>query len=500
MESLPASPIYEAPVRKVIVQASAPQRRFLDEILNPKPDTSVVGLGGARGPGKSWASGTAGVLTCLKYNNVVVLLLRRGTAAVIRNYKTQIMALLSDMRLPDAAQWVERDRKFRFLRTGSEILLGYLDSDRDYEQYQGVEYTRIGLEEASQHLAERWDFLSASLRTTNLKCQPLRWITTNPGGVGHQWVKERFVNEETRWPGHVWIPCTIWSNPATLIKNPYYIRNVLGPLPAWKRQQWLHGDWDAIAGNYFDVPPFIITEVEVPRHAQWYGGVDWGRAAPFAVLWCVTWREMVARPGRTDYGTRDRMHVVAEVYERGLALDEQAMRVKAMERTLEGMYGVGSRDIIYYADWSVDAPMEGEAEEQGRTKARVWRDNGFDVIGAKRTSVTAGWELLRLLMRPAGREPGILTISPRCKALLGEFTNASYDSEGSGDERMSEACPHHALDALRYVAERVYGLEYVAEPGDYRSASEREFARIPESELKVSDILKAIQHSTRVRR
>lgn len=364
--------------------------------------------------------------------------------------------------MPNAATWLQNERLFRFPRTGSEIHLGYITREQDYEIYQGLEYGFIALEEAVQHTAAAWDAVSGSRRSKSPTMKPKRWLTCNPGGIGQQWVKDRFVNPRTRWPGHMWVKSTIRDCPATIAANPDYVSGILLKQPAWRVRQWLEGDWDSQAGSYFDmdIGTVIADDIVIPKYAEWYGGVDWGWNAPFATVWIATWKEYIPDSSGIRFTEVDRAHVVDEVYDKGLYLDEQAQRVHEVEAVLEQRYRMLPDQCVYYGDWSIGQAIEGERETQGRTKARVWSDHGFHVSPVRRHSRVAGWQLLREMMKAR-----VLTISPKCQALLNELTSAVYEDPDAGDdEDMAKDCADHALDALRYAIVSVYGLDY-AGPG-----------------------------------
>ena len=445
-------------MKTIQFEASSKQRLFFDHLLNPERRESIIGYGGARGGGKSFASAMGSVLYCLKYPNATGLLLRRGRSEVVRNYRNEIKKCLMILGLKKHARFYVTSSSYVF-RNGSEILLGYIDKESDYERYQGLEFDFIGLEEATQHEAYNWDNVSGSLRSKH-GYPTRRWITTNPGGVGSYWVKERFVNAATRWPGHKWIKSTIFDCPATLINTPTYISDTLASLPQWRKRQWLYGDWDALVGAFFDFDmKKLVQDVQIPKYAEWYGGVDWGYAAPYCVVFGATWKEYVKVPGVEGFVTKDRIHVFEELYAKGLSLDEQAMQVQEKEHEISKLIpNFRPDDVCYYADWSVDARMEGESHTVGRTKASVWRDNGFDVLAAKRHSRVSGWELLRRLYKL-----GVMTISPKCQSLLNEMQAAVYDRpDATDDEDMAKNCQDHALDSLRNMCVMIYGLDYTA--------------------------------------
>lgn len=182
--------------------------------------------------------------------------------------------------------------------SGAIIRTGHLKDDQAYTKYQGQEYQRILIEELTQIPEEkRYLQLIASCRTTIPEIKTQVFATTNPGGVGHGWVKSRFIDpsppnipfiDKTSGRGRIYIPATVDDNPTLVQNDPAYV-GFLDSLKdtdteLWKA--WRLGDWDTFAGQFFRefkrsshvVLPFIpdkTTSVIV-------GGMDWGYNAPFS--------------------------------------------------------------------------------------------------------------------------------------------------------------------------------------------------------------------------
>jgi phage terminase large subunit len=451
--------------RRVRVKCSATQRRFLQAVLEETSPYDVVGFGGARGGGKTYASCLAGVLSCLQYPHVKVLLLRKGLASAVNNFRDEVRKILRQLEAGEAARWLASDRLFRF-HNGAELHLGFCASEEDYERYQGVQYDRIGFEEATQHTELSWDLIGGSNRPNNPDCRPRRWVTCNPGGIGHEWVRRRFVDPLTRRDGYLWIPSTLFDNPAMLLQDPGYAKRVLDPLPEWKRRQWKEGDWDAVPEQYWSVAPDNILEIsptDLPRQADWYAGVDWGKAKPFAVIYVARWQDWVQREvrGRQVWEARDRAHAYAEVYKAGLDLDEQAALAKETEKTLP----LNGKQVLYYADPATGKETENISTNAGATIRSTWAVYDFIAHPARTNARVPGWNLIKLLLRHR-----ILTISPRCAALLSEMRQ--HTAEGapgpptSEDLQQSSDVPDHATDALRYCIVSTFGLGYEVEKPD----------------------------------
>lgn len=460
------------------IPASRTQRRFLWGVLSEESPFPVVGFGGARGGGKTYCSVLAGVLTCLQYDRVKVLLLRRGLRSAINNFRDEVVKIGDTLGVPAGPkkpiQWLTKDAIFRF-PNGSELQLGYCESERDYLQYQGIEYARIGFEELTQHSETAWDSIGGSLRPNNPKCRARRWGTCNPGGPGHEWVRSRFVDDKTRYAGHLWIPSTIYDCPATLLNAPNYVAEQLDPLPEWQRRQWKDGDWDAIAGQFWEIPPEVIRDERVPRDAHWYAGVDHGTAAPFAVVFFAHWMEYsdwtFDAEGALQWQGRSKVHIAGEVYLPGLTLNEQAK--KALEKQAD--LGIPDNRVVYWADPAVEAEREHTTTEIGATIAEVWAHCGFVVMPSRSRARVPGWQLIKQLIKD-----GTMSISPKCANLLREMRTHMYEGAPgpatSEDLQQGPRVMDHAADALRYGIISVFDFGFGAPDVDaYRAyAAQRE--------------------------
>jgi hypothetical protein len=145
--------------------------------------------------------------------------------------------------------------------------LQHLDSVRDH---QGAEYGVIGFEEVTEFLKQQYEFMLSRLRAPADGIRPHAIATTNPGGVGHAWVKRRWISpkpedlagdrpqpfevwrpaptDEVPDPGtRVFIPSTIADNPALQRRDPGYQSRLRAAISDRALRKALEeGDWDAI--------------------------------------------------------------------------------------------------------------------------------------------------------------------------------------------------------------------------------------------------------------
>ena len=179
--------------------------------------------GGARGGGKSWALRRKLVALCLRYPGIRCLLVRRSYAELRQNH---VLPLLAEY--PGLIVCREAEKRLVF-PNGSGISLGYCSSDRDVLRYQGQEYDIIAIDEATQLTEYQFSIFKACLR--GVGSYPRRmYLTCNPGGVGHSWVKRLFVDRVFR-PNenpddYRFIPAKVYDNPVLLSADPDYVRQL----------------------------------------------------------------------------------------------------------------------------------------------------------------------------------------------------------------------------------------------------------------------------------
>ncbi|MBR6709442.1 MAG: phage terminase large subunit, partial [Clostridia bacterium] len=228
--------------------------------------------GGARGGGKSWALRRKLAAMCLRWPGLRALLVRRSYGELKGNH---LEAMLTEYGA--VCRWDESEKMLHFPR-GSRIHFGYCDSERDALRYQGQEYDVIAIDEATQLSETQFAALSACLRGTS-PCPRRMYLTCNPGGVGHAWVKRLFVDRDFRAgenpEDYRFIRAQVYDNRALLEADPGYVRQ-LENLPETLRAAWLEGRWDMFAGQFF--PEFmpgrhVFEPMDPPR--------GWGRFAAF---------------------------------------------------------------------------------------------------------------------------------------------------------------------------------------------------------------------------
>lgn len=318
---------------------------------NPGPQTALIEcpvfevfFGGARGGGKT--DGSLG--DWLEHQNTVG---SYATGVFFRRELTQleeVIARARELYTPLGAKYREQKHEFTFPNR-SRLKFRYLDRDVDADAYQGHSYTRLYLEELTNFPSpDPINKLRATLRSAVGAPVGLR-ATGNPGGVGHSWVKERYItpcktgykilkerfhNPFTKqWVEleRVFIPSKLSDNGPLLTNDPLYVARLQQQGSAALVKAWLDGNWDIVLGAFFDCwgPQHILGMdwlERIPRDALRFRAFDWGSAKPFNVGWyamsdgnwglpkgaMVKYREWYGSNGQPNVGLKLDAEVVAE--------------------------------------------------------------------------------------------------------------------------------------------------------------------------------------------
>lgn len=217
--------------------------------------------GGAGGGGKSFAM----LMAALQYVDVP------GYAALIlrRTYKDlakpkAIMDVANSWLAKTDAKWNDNEHTWRF-PSGATLTFGYLEAEKDKYQYQGGSYQFIGWDELTQFYESQYRFLFGWLRKPEGMDVPLRVrAASNPGGVGHDWVKQRFLIEHNR--ERVFLSAKLADNPYL---NADEYRQSLAEMDSVTRRQILDGDWSARqSGGKFQREWFEVVDA-APAEARY---------------------------------------------------------------------------------------------------------------------------------------------------------------------------------------------------------------------------------------
>jgi len=228
-------------------------------------ETPEVLFGGAAGGGKSDAM----LMAALQYVDVPgysALILRRTYPQL--SQEGGLIPRSHEWLAGTGAMWNEQKKSWTF-PSGAVLAFGHLAYENTKYDYQSGEYQFIGFEELTQYSETQYRYMHSRTRRLEGSEVPIRVrATSNPGGVGHDWVRARFVdaNEPTR----VFIPSSLSDNPS--LDRESYVRS-LDNLDPLTRAQLLNGDWTANAlGGLFERAWFEIVDeapANIPTVRYW---------------------------------------------------------------------------------------------------------------------------------------------------------------------------------------------------------------------------------------
>lgn len=231
-----------------------------------------------------------------------------------------------------------------YFPSGSTIALSHMQHENDMYNHQGKEYQFVGIDELTQFLIAMYLYMFSRLRSTNPNIPPRMRGTTNPGGIGHGWVKDRFVTitepkktyiDPKTGLSRVFIPGTIEDNPTLMANDPGYLQR-LEALPEVEKQRLRYGIWDAFEGQVFTELSRLVHGCEpfdIPPEWERICVLDWGFAKPFSVGWYamdydgVLWRYREwygCKEGEQDVGLKMPAYEVA----RGILDREKGEKVR----------------------------------------------------------------------------------------------------------------------------------------------------------------------------
>lgn len=183
-----------------------------------------------------------------------------------------------------------------YFPSGAKVNLGHMQHETDKYNYQGKEFHGVFFDELTQFLETQYLYLHSRVRSTDKEI-PLRIrATTNPGGIGHVWVKNRFVDIGTPMETHIdaktgqsraFVPATVYDNPTLVENDPLYVKR-LEALPEVEKMRLLYGDWAAFEGQAFGELSQRVHGCEpfdIPHEWERFMVFDWGYGRPWGAFW-----------------------------------------------------------------------------------------------------------------------------------------------------------------------------------------------------------------------
>ena len=349
--------------------------------------------------------------------------------------------------------------------SGAMIYFGSMPNKDSYLNYQGLSYSYIAFDELTHFTQEEYEYLISRNRADGEGLRVYIRATANPGGIGHGWVKERFItasepgvpytveqeitdnngNKHTVSRTRVFIPASVFDNKKLLDNDPNYLGN-LAMMPEAQRKALLYGDWDSYEGQVFtewknDPAGYItrrgthvIEPFEIPASWRRWRSFDFGYSRPYAVQWWAVdydgraylYRQLYGcNKGQPNTGVRDEPREIAR-------------KIKQIEDELERgntIYGVADPAI-----WDESRGMEGTIISMMEREG-VYFDKG-------RHDRLSGKMQCHYRMAFDDEDRPMMYVFKTCKPFIRTIPNLIYDQNHVED--IDTTLEDHDYDAMRY--------------------------------------------------
>ena len=341
---------------------------------------------------------------------------------------------------------------------GGKIRFAHLQYERDVHKHQSAEYTVIGFDELTSFTEFQYDYLRSRCRTSDPTLRKYIMSASNPGNVGHGFVKRRFIdvappNTLYRDPQtgltRMFIPARVYDNPVLMENDPEYVKR-LESLPEQERRALLEGDWDVFAGQFFRewrrdihvIEPFKLNEL-------WkrFICMDYGYAEPAAVYW-----------GAIDFWGR--VIFYREIYATGYTYEELGKYIADMNGDDKISWFVVDKHLMKKSNESgivgIELLKKGLALNKNLKNIRFVQANDERI---------EGWTIMRDFMKvvPAldgGMTAGVVWFSTCTEAIrtIPELVHDDIrpeDVDTDGEDHAGDACRYGLVSVKMKPARRM---------------------------------------------
>lgn len=349
--------------------------------------------------------------------------------------------------------------------SGAKIVFGAMQHAKDKTKYQGQAYDFIAFDELTHFTFEEYSYLFSRCRPNGPGTRCYIRATANPGGIGHGWVKERFITaappmttiwQDVEWTdadgqkqrgrrSRIFVPARVQDNPALLNNDPGYIMN-LAAMPQAEKEALLDGNWDSFSGQVFRewrndpahyedrVRTHVIAPFKVPGDWSIWCGLDWGYSRPFSVGWYAVDRERRMYRVREYYGCAGTPNTGVKMEPSEVA--REIKRIEAEDPNLKG------RRILRVGDPAIWGSQGTESIGALMERERVYFEKGDNArIDGK----------MQVHHRLAFDDNGwpMLYVFNTCRHFIRTVPNLVYSEKDVED--VDTDGEDHIYDELRYV-------------------------------------------------
>ena len=444
------------------------------------PATEIL-YGGSAGGGKSHLIRVAAIVWALQIPGLQIYIFRRHHGDLHKNHmagETSFPVMLAPLVQAKQCRIVEGEIRFP---SGSTIHLCHCQHEKDKYKYQGAEIHCLIVDEATHFSESIYRYLRGRVRmgANGLAIPdalkglfPRIILCTNPGGIGHNWVKHGWVKP---YP-----PLTVWKTgkhdggflrqyiPAKVRDNPSldaesYEANLAGLGDPSLVKAMLDGNWDIVAGGALDdvwSDKVVIERFRVPVGWTVDRCFDWGDSSPFAVLWVAEADGTESKHlvnGKPFCPPRGSLIVLQEWY--GATDGTEGARVGLKMPISQIAQGIISREQALRSHWlmrvhpgpadnAINVAVSGMPSigEVMASEGVYWTESDKSP-GSRINGLALMRELLAETKKPRPERP-CLYIMDNCRNLIENLPVLPRDPKKPDD--VATGAEDHDYDALRY--------------------------------------------------
>ena len=356
---------------KLEISVTKKQKAFIDA-----KETEVL-FGGAAGGGKSYGQLVDTLLYALTYPRSKQLILRRSFSELEKS----LVRASREVFPPEIYSFNSSTHIGRF-RNGSIVDFGYCAYESDVYQYQSAEYDQIRFDELTHFTEGQYLYLMSRLRGANGYPKQMK-SSTNPGGIGHSWVKARFIDpsppgvafSEGHGLSRVFIPAHLSDNRFLEDKDPDYKRRLLS-LPKNDTKALLYGDWNIFEGQYFaefSTDAHVCEPFQIPDGWRRFRTIDYGLDR-LACLWIA-----LSPEGKS--------YVYRELCESDLPISIACEKILSLTDEGEEIYATLAPPDLWF-----------RTQESGKSKSEIFRENGLELTKTSNNR-ESGWLAIKEMLR-----------------------------------------------------------------------------------------------------